>query len=249
MSRDAVRDNAEPHLSVSQAKQCLAKTAFERIAGLREAPSAAMEFGSYIHALAECYYLGRPAPAESDLNAREKARALALIYEYISQIGAQIRRTDSLLVEHRFELRTWTRRPIFGYIDLAYALAMGQTRVADIKTKGTPPTAVRDDERLQLATYVAALDIPRPARAELHVLVTAEDPEVYMLDALIEESDVAAARERFQELDAAYESRRFRPEPSYQCRYCLAFAECREGETFSGDIDAWMAKRKKEGAA
>lgn len=247
MPRDVARDNAEPHLSVSQAKQCLAKTAFERIAGLREAPSAAMAFGSYCHALAECYYLGHPVPVESGLNAREKARALALMYEYISQVGAQIHGLDSVMVEHRFELRTWTRRPIFGYIDLAYSLAFGQTRVADLKTKGNPPTAIRDDERLQLSTYVAALGLPLPGRAELHILVTQGDPEVYVLDTLIDVADVTAARERFQELDAAYESRRFRPEPSVLCRYCPAFAECREGENFNGDIDGWIAKRKTKG--
>jgi CRISPR/Cas system-associated exonuclease Cas4 (RecB family) len=244
------KDSSIEHLSVSQAKSCLARLAFERIAGIREPPSAAMNFGTYVHALAEAAYKrseqAAPVPAGMSKNSQEAARKI--FTRYWEVIGKRIP-TTNLKVEHRFEFRDWTKRPIVGYIDLAYYIKDGV--VVDIKTKGRSPEAIRSDEKLQLSTYRAALGLPIPGPAELHIISTEGDGEIYTLESDekgvrgITAEDVERARERFVELDAAWELRRFKPEPSGLCQYCAAYQHCRGGKSFDGDIDKWIMSRAK----
>lgn len=157
MSRDP-RDNSVDHLSVSQAKTCLARVAFERIAGIIEAPSAAMDFGTYVHALAEAAYSRSkfPAPIPQGMNRRTVEAAQQLFAEYWARIGSKLTANPSVQAEQRFEFTGWTRRPIVGYVDLVYAVNAVAV-VADLKSKGKSPEAIRADEKLQLATYRVGL--------------------------------------------------------------------------------------------
>jgi CRISPR/Cas system-associated exonuclease Cas4 (RecB family) len=249
MSRDA-RDSAIEHLSVSQAKSCLARVAFERIAGIIEKPSAAMDFGSYVHALAEAAYSRStfPAPIPQGMNRRTVEAAQRLFAEYWNRIGSKITENSSVQAEQRFEFTGWTKRPIVGYVDLVYSVN-DVTVPADLKTKSASPEAIRADEKLQLTTYRVALGLPIPGPAELHVLSTESDGEIYTLEADengnrgISAEDVERARLRFVALDAAWETRRFPPEPSKLCQYCPAYPQCRAGKLFDGDIDKWIQDR------
>lgn len=250
MSRDA-RDSAGEHLSVSQAKQCLAKTAFSRIAGIKDEPSASMAFGTYFHALAERAYKQEQKPAEipEGLTKGAKLQAEKLFAEYWKRIGAGIFAANgSTRAELRFEFREWTKRPIIGYIDLLHSA--GGARVADLKTKGRPAEFIRSDEVLQLSTYRAALSMG-PGPAELHVACTEGDGEVYTLEhdefgaRVVSQADIDCARARFQILDASWESRIFMPEPGPLCKYCAAFRYCNSGQTFDGRIDEWMKRRSE----
>lgn len=248
MARDA-RDSLGEHLSVSQAKSCLARVAFERIAGVREAPSSQQDFGTYFHALGEGAYTKNPAPAPipAGMNVATAKSVQKLFGQYWAKIGAGVLAADpGLKSEHRFEFRDWTKRPIIGYIDLVHAA--GGARVADLKTKGRPAEFVREDEVLQLSTYRAALGLG-PGPAELHVACPEGDGEVYTLEhdefgeRIVTQKNIDTARARFQVLDASWESRIFMPEPGPLCRYCPAFRYCNSGQTFDGRIDEWMKSR------
>ena len=254
MSREA-RDNESEHLSVSQANSCLARVAFERIAEIREAAGPALNLGSYIHSLAERAYrrAAEPAPIPAGMDKKSAGFAKHLFAGYWQTIGARIAAADpELHAEIRFEFFRWTKRPIIGYIDLIYSVA-GQTIPADIKTKSRAPDAISPEEKLQLATYRAALGLPIPGPAELHIILTDGQGEVYTLESDeagvrgITPEDIERTRLRFQALDAAWESRRFRPEPSPLCRYCPAYEHCQEGRVFDGDINAFIKARSSGG--
>jgi len=249
VAREA-RDNAVEHLSVSQAKNCLARVAFEHIAGVVEAPSAAMDFGTYVHALAETAYTRALTPATIPAGMRPKTveAARKLFAKYWDRIGSKVAADPKIRAERRFEFTDWTRRPIIGYVDLVYSVN-GVVIPADVKTRSWSPEAIRADEKLQLTTYRVALGLPIPGPAELHVISTEGEGEIYTLEADekgergISAEDVERARLRFVALDAAWETRRFPPEPSKLCQYCPAYPQCRGGKLFGGDIDKWMQDR------
>lgn len=244
MSRNP-EDKTAPHRSVSQAKGCLAKVGFERVAKMpKEPPSAAMAFGTCVHGLLEGQYGGVPLDdikLESFPNPRELKRAKALAAEYEELIGAELQSRVQAL-EHRFMMEGVAEVPVLGYIDMVYSGPNGAIPV-DYKTMGTARHEVTAEEKLQLATYAMALGLPLPCKAEIHALITKGPAEAYVLDTEITEEDADRVRAMFAKLDKAYKTGIFPPKPNQWCGRCMHFDYCGAGEVFDGDIKKFMAER------
>lgn len=244
MSRDP-NDSKVPHVSVSQAKNCLAKTGFEKVAGLREPPSAAMAFGSTVHALIEGQYQGVPLDdieIKEKVNKRELARAKKLAAVYEELIGANLQPRVQAL-EHRFLNNDICARPVLGYIDMIFTTDKDVVPV-DYKTMGTPRTAVTEDEKFQLGTYGIELGLKPPFKGEVHALITKGNPEAYVLEATIGEDTIKKIKRRFAKLCKAYETGIFPAEPNRWCSRCMHFDYCGSGEVFDGDINKFIEERK-----
>jgi CRISPR/Cas system-associated exonuclease Cas4 (RecB family) len=224
----------KPSTSISEANSCLAAVGFKKIMGLTEEQSPEQVDGMKFHSAIEGFWKTGETRA---INPRiDKWVAAYLALPDVAEIQAA-KKAVELKTTKDFDGLTINART-----DLAYQHE-GQTIVVDYKTRSKKALSyggetISSQEKFQLATEAWMLNLPLPAKGEIHIVVKDKDePFAYILEGWIDESDIAIVKARFEELRRAYETKVFRPEPSFKCRNCSFIEQCQEGRAFNGDFN------------
>lgn len=228
------------HLSVSQAKSCLARTGFRKILGLTEPSSEAMEIGSRFHAAVEAFWRDM---ATAEITG-EKGEVKRLFDAYTEFTTNEFITPEGIEQEFKFIL---DGMDVIGFIDLIYTREdLAGKIIGDYKTKSERSAEkdgnkVNADELLQLAVYAHALQLPLPVKGEIHNIVKAKKPWVYITEIWIDQRMVDMALDRLRVLIEAYRTLHFRPEPSWKCEYCAFWERCQGGDAFDGNFNNLLA--------